>query len=116
MSAGTEPRSGTRRRVGVRRFIAAAIVALGLSFAQPAIAPGQLFRVGEVQITTTDDHNRIRRGAEAPLPEPDQHTTWFMVVWVADDFDRAVSIPAVARGDPTRQTLAPGFRTNTLPS
>ena len=80
------------------------IIALGLSFAQPAISPGELFRVGHAEIVRNHDARRDRHRANAgdaePMPAPDEGFGWYLVLWTAADFDESSAVPALARGDP----------------
>ena len=80
------------------------IIALGLSFAQPAVSPGELFRVGQAEIVRNHDarpdHHRATPGDAEPMPAPDDGVRWYLVLWTAADFDESRVIPALARGDP----------------
>lgn len=77
------------------------ILALGLSFAQPASSSGELFRVGHAEIVDTRHHHRVAPGAdEPPMPRPDERVTWYIVLWAAADLDDSLTVTALARGDP----------------
>lgn len=101
----------------VQRFLAAMVLAIGLSWAQPVVQASDTNRP-RVSLTTTDDDNAHRQHVNEPrfvLPPPATGMTWRMPVHTPSM--RGIRAPHAserARGDPAVSSSMAHFRAGTL--